>query len=79
VIERRQFGEARNWVSWLAVFAAVNQRLESEKDFHTGSLVLECRECNVARVGWVKEDLCCPSFKEECVQRGLKNRIPNNS
>lgn len=41
MIERRQFGEARNWVSWLAVFAAVNQRLESEKDFHTGSLVLE--------------------------------------
>lgn len=59
-------------MSWLAVFAAANQRLEGEKDFHTGSLVLVCRECDVARVGWVKEELCCPSFKEECDQRELK-------
>lgn len=49
--ERRQFGEGRNGVSWLAVFAAVNQRLEGKKDFHTGSLVLLRRECDVARAG----------------------------
>lgn len=47
MVERRQFGEAVS----LAVFAAVNQRLEGEKDFHTGPPVLMCRECDVTRVG----------------------------
>lgn len=39
----RQSGEGRNRVE-LAVFAAVDQKLAGEKDFHTGSPVLVCRE-----------------------------------
>lgn len=51
-LKRQEQGE-------LAVFAAANQRLAGEKDFHaaTGSLVLAHWECDVARAQWMKEEV----------------------
>lgn len=40
-----------------------------EKDFHTGSPVLACRESDVARTWWMQEELWCPAFKRK-VARG---------